>query len=126
MPHRVFAALMLALALASGGRSFAQGGKFDLLIRNAHGLDGNGNPWIRADVGITGDRIQAVGNLAAATAAKIIDANGLVLTPGFIDVHSHAGPGLATEGLKHGQPVLAQGITTVLINPDGGGPTDLP
>ena len=116
---------MLAVALVAGGRSFAQGNKFDLLIRNAHVVDGNGNPWIRADVGITGDRIQAVGILAAATAAKIIDANGLVVTPGFIDVHSHAGPGLATEGLKHGQPVLAQGITTVLINPDGGGPTDL-
>jgi N-acyl-D-amino-acid deacylase len=125
MSRRIFAAVMLAAALVAGSHPFAQGGKFDLLIRNAHVIDGNGNPWIRADVGITGDRIQAVGNLAAATAAKIIDANGLVVTPGFIDVHSHSGPGLATEGLKHGQPVLAQGITTVLINPDGGGPTDL-
>src|SRR5262245_16757489 len=125
MSHRILAALLLAAALAVGSRSFAQAGKFDLLIRNAHVIDGNGNPWIRADVGITGDRIQAVGNLTAATAPKIIDANGLVVTPGFIDVHSHAGPGLATDGLKHGQPVLAQGITTVLVNPDGGGPTDL-
>src|SRR4029453_17429133 len=125
MSHRIFAASLLAAALVAGGHSFAQVGKFDLLIRNAHVIDGNGNPWIRADVGIAGDRIQAVGNLTSATAAKIIDANGLVVTPGFIDVHSHAGPGLATEALKHGQPVLAQGITTVLINPDGGGPTDL-
>ena len=125
MSHRIFAALILAAAIAGGGRSFAQAGKFDLLIRNAHVVDGNGNPWIRADVGITGDRIQAVGNLTNATAPKIIDAAGLVVTPGFIDVHSHSGPGLATEGLKNGQPVLAQGITTVLINPDGGGPTDL-
>ena len=99
--------------------------RFDLLIRNAHVIDGNGNPWIRADIGITGDRIQAVGTLGTATAAKTLDAAGLVVTPGFIDVHSHAGPGLATEALKQGQPVLAQGITTVLINPDGGGPTDL-
>jgi N-acyl-D-amino-acid deacylase len=117
---------MLAAAIAAGSRPLAQGGRFDLLIRNAHVIDGNGNPWIRADVGITGDRIQAVGALGAATGTRTIDAAGLVVTPGFIDVHSHAGPGLATDGLKHGQPVLAQGITTVLINPDGGGPTDLP
>ncbi|MGH7463159.1 MAG: N-acyl-D-amino-acid deacylase family protein, partial [Longimicrobiales bacterium] len=102
-----------------------QQSRFDLLIRNAHVFDGNGNPWIRADIGVTGDRIQAVGTLDGATAAKTIDANGLALTPGFIDVHSHAGGGLATAELRHGQPVLAQGITTVLVNPDGGGPTDL-
>jgi N-acyl-D-amino-acid deacylase len=99
--------------------------KFDVLIRNARVYDGMGNPWIRADVGVMGDRIAAVGSLNAATAAKVIDARGLALAPGFIDVHSHAGGGLATEALKHGQPVLAQGITTVLVNPDGGGPTDL-
>ena len=99
--------------------------RYDLLIRNARVFDGNGNPWIRADVGIIRDRIQAVGLLGNLTATKIIDAGGLALTPGFIDVHSHAGPGLATNELKHGQPILAQGITTVVINPDGGGPTDL-
>jgi N-acyl-D-aspartate/D-glutamate deacylase len=116
---------MLVAAVASGSRPLAQGGRFDLLIRNARVLDGNGNPWIRADVGISGERIQAVGALAGASATKTLDVNGLVVTPGFIDVHSHAGPGLATDALKDGQPVLAQGITTVLINPDGGGPTDL-
>ena len=47
------------------------------------------------------------------------------MTPGFIDAHSHAGPGLATAGLSHGEPLLAQGLTTVVINPDGGGPVDL-
>jgi N-acyl-D-amino-acid deacylase len=99
--------------------------RFDVLIRNGHVFDGNGNPWILADIGITGDRIRAVGRLPGAAAARVIDAAGLTVTPGFIDVHSHAGPGLATDGLKHGLPLLAQGITTVLVNPDGGGPTDL-
>ena len=98
---------------------------FDLLIRNAQVFDGTGNPWIRADVGVLGDRITAVGTLGDATAKRTIDAAGLALAPGFIDVHSHAGGGLATEELKHGQPVLAQGITTVVVNPDGGGPVDL-
>jgi N-acyl-D-amino-acid deacylase len=100
-------------------------GAFDILIRNGRVLDGSGNPWYRADIGITGDRIRAMGMLADATANSVIDAGDRYVTPGFIDVHSHAGPGLASAELRQGQPVLAQGITTVLINPDGGGPTDL-
>lgn len=103
----------------------AQQSTYDLLIRNAHVYDGMGNPWIRADVGISGDRIAAVGALGNASAKTTIDAHSLALAPGFIDVHSHAGGGLGTEELKHGQPVLAQGITTVVVNPDGGGPVDL-
>ena len=117
--------ILLAVVGSGALRLSAQPARFDLVIRNAHVFDGNGNPWIRADVGITGDRIVSVGTIPAVAAGRTIDASGLVLTPGFIDVHSHAGPGLATEALKHGQPVLAQGITTVVINPDGGGPTDL-
>jgi N-acyl-D-aspartate/D-glutamate deacylase len=122
--------LTMAIALVvvtslEGVRTAQPGTRFDLLIRHARLLDGTGNPWYLADIGITGDRIQTVGVLEGATAAKVIDAAGLTVTPGFIDVHSHAGPGLATDALKHGQPVLAQGITTVLVNPDGGGPTDL-
>lgn len=98
---------------------------FDILIRNGRVLDGTGNPWYRADIGIRGDRIAAMGLLDNATAKTVIDAAGNYVTPGFIDVHSHAGGGLATNELKHGQPLLAQGLTTVFINPDGGGPIDL-
>src|ERR1043165_1957059 len=98
--------------------------QFDILIRNGRVLDGTGNPWYRADIGITGDRIRAMGSLRNATAKAIIDAADKYVTPAFIDVHSHAGPGLATTELQHGQPLLAQGLTTVFINPDGGGPVD--
>jgi N-acyl-D-amino-acid deacylase len=99
--------------------------RFDVLLRGGQVLDGTGGAARRADVGVTGDRITAIGDLATATAATVLDVTGKFVTPGFIDVHSHAGPGLATAELKHGRPVLAQGITTVLVNPDGGGPVDL-
>src|SRR5688572_29150822 len=101
-------ALLLSVTAPATLSQQTQPGRYDLLIRSARVYDGNGNPWIRADVGITGDRIQAVGVLEGATATKTIDAADMAVAPGFIDVHSHAGGGLASETLKHGQPVLAQ------------------
>ena len=130
MPLRTALAALVLVMLRRGScsmwRNRSPPGRYDLLIRNAHVFDGNGNPWIRADVGITGDRIQARRHVSPARRRPRSSMPAAsALTPGFIDVHSHAGGGLATEALKHGQPVLAQGITTVLVNPDGGGPTDL-
>ena len=116
--------LLLLLAVGWSSPSSAQQ-PFDVLIRNARLLDGTGNPWYYADVAISGDRIAAVGDLRSAAARRTIDAEGLYIAPGFIDVHSHAAGGLATPELSQGQPLLAQGITTVVVNPDGGGPIDL-
>lgn len=98
---------------------------FDVLIRNGRVMDGTGNPWIRADVAVRGDRIVAMGRLPDATAARTIDAADRLVTPGFIDVHSHAAEGLTRPQLRQGQPALAQGVTTLVVNPDGGGPVDL-
>src|SRR5687768_2949284 len=105
---------------------------YDLLIVNGRVLDGTGNPWRRADIGITGDRIAAVGTMRGARAARTIDAAGRIVAPGFIDVHSHAtealaraAEALAGTALRDAQPLLAQGITTIIGNPDGGGPVDL-
>jgi N-acyl-D-aspartate/D-glutamate deacylase len=122
--------MFLILALAGVATTWlgaqpAPAQAFDILIRNGRVLDGTGTPWYRADIGIRGDRIVAVGALTASKARSVVDAQDRFVSPGFVDVHSHAGPGLLTAGLKHGQPVLAQGITTVLVNPDGGGPVDL-
>ena len=97
---------------------------YDVLVRNAHVLDGSGNPWFAADIAISADRIVAVGALPGAKAPRVIDAQGLTVAPGFIDVHSHAVEGL-TGALNTAAPLLAQGVTTVLVNPDGGGPVDL-
>jgi N-acyl-D-aspartate/D-glutamate deacylase len=102
----------------------SQPARYDILIRNGRVLDGSGNPWRAADIAIRGGRIADMGRLASAAAARVIDARGLTISPGFIDVHSHAANGL-TGSLKDAKQLIAQGITTVAINPDGGGPVDL-
>ena len=98
---------------------------FDVLIRNGRVLDGSGNPWIRTDIGIRGDRIVAMGQLSKATAAVIVDAANRFVAPGFMDVHSHALEGLSRAELRDGRPLIAQGVTLIVGNPDGGGSTDL-
>ncbi len=98
---------------------------YDTILRGGRVLDGTGVPAREADVGIRDGLIAAVGDLGGAAAETVLDVTGLHVSPGFIDTHSHAGPGLATEGLSHGEPLLAQGLTTVVVNPDGGGPVDL-
>jgi N-acyl-D-amino-acid deacylase len=124
--------LALAVAALSVGparmvtvHAQAQGARYDTLITNGRVFDGSGRPPVRADVAIKDGRIAAIGHLAGATATRTIDAGDRYVTPGFIDVHSHAAEGLAREGLQQGQPLLAQGVTTIVGNPDGGGPTDL-
>jgi N-acyl-D-amino-acid deacylase len=98
---------------------------FDILIRQGRVYDGSGNPWRRADIGIIGDRIVAVGALAGATGKVTVDARDRAVAPGFMDVHSHALDGLRTPALRDGRPLIAQGVTLVVGNPDGGGETDL-
>lgn len=98
---------------------------YDVVIRNGKVFDGMGNPWFSADVALNGDKIAAVGNLDGAVGREEIDATGLYVSPGFIDTHTHAGGGLATPGLSHAEPLLAQGLTMILANPDGRSPLDL-
>ena len=98
---------------------------FDILIRNGRVLDGSGNPWRRADIGVRGDRIAAVGALAGAAAPVVVDARDQVVAPGFIDAHSHALESLGRAELRDAKALLAQGLTMVVGNPDGGGPTDI-
>ena len=116
--------LTAAVACATAVSISSQTPRYDVLIRNGRVIDGTGNPWRAADIAIKDGRIAAMGRLGDAQAARVIDAAGLTVTPGFIDVHSHAANGLA-GALKEGRPLLAQGLTTVTLNPDGGGPVDI-
>ncbi len=94
---------------------------FDILIENGKVVDGTGNPWFYADVGITGNSIVAVGDLAAKTARRTIDAEGLVVSPGFIDMHAHSERGFEEADSNANLNYLIQGVTTVVTGQDGGG-----
>ena len=122
-----FAAVVLAAACSNGPPPDAEEGPA-VLFRGGQILDGTGNPWYLGDVLVVGDRIARVGVIPGEEVppgAREVEVAGLTLMPGFIDPHSHAGPGLATPELRAGEPVIRQGITTVMVNPDGGGEVDL-
>ncbi|MDP3490521.1 MAG: amidohydrolase family protein [Phenylobacterium sp.] len=116
----------LALSLMSGVSAQALAQEYDVLIRGGTVFDGTGAEGKAADVAIKGERIVAFGVIpATATATTVVDATGKYVSPGFIDPHSHAAPEIGTPELAAAIPVLHQGITTVMINPDGGGPGEL-
>ncbi|MBI4520036.1 MAG: D-aminoacylase [Gemmatimonadetes bacterium] len=124
-PHPItFAAAAVAAVLtlactqgAGGARGPGQAGTFDVIIRGGRIIDGTGNPWFRGDIGITGDRITGVGQLAEATAAREIDATGLVVAPGFIDLHTHSDSPLLEDGTA--QSKVRQGVTLDLLGEGG-------
>jgi N-acyl-D-aspartate/D-glutamate deacylase len=112
--------LMLISSLPSQGHNRSEA-DFDIIIKNGRIIDGSGNPWYIADVGIEGDSIAAVGNLTQKTALNTIDACDLVVCPGFIDVHTHCDRGLGrpdtTANINHS----SQGVTTVVTGNCGSG-----
>ncbi|NNF26387.1 MAG: amidohydrolase family protein [Gemmatimonadetes bacterium] len=98
---------------------------YDVVLRNGTVVDGSGAVGFVADVAFTNGRITAIGDLGRGQGTTELDVSGLYVAPGFVDTHSHAGSGLTTPGLSHARPLLAQGLTTVVVNPDGGGPVDM-
>jgi N-acyl-D-amino-acid deacylase len=91
--------------------------QFDIILRRGRIIDGTGNPWYIGDVGIVGDRIDAIGNLSDAGAKRSIDATGRVVCPGFIDLHTHGD--LAHLADPDAAPRVMQGVTTDVIGQDG-------
>ncbi|HJZ91350.1 MAG TPA: D-aminoacylase [Gemmataceae bacterium] len=86
---------------------------YDLVIRHAKLVDGTGNPWVYADVAVRGDKIVAVGKVPAGPAKREIDAKGLVVAPGFIDMHSHSDMLLLEDG--NAPSKVRQGVTTEVL-----------
>lgn len=115
------------LALAAGAPAPALAQQADVLIRGGTVIDGTGSDPRRADVAIRGDRITFVGNASAShiTAARMINATGLIVAPGFIDPHTHTAADLSSAARKSNLPYLMQGVTTVVTNNDGGGTIDI-
>jgi N-acyl-D-amino-acid deacylase len=120
---RMWSLVGILLAVVTAAPITAQ--SFDLLIRGGQVLDGTGNPAFTADVGVRGGEIVAVGRLGDATAGRVVDATGLYVSPGFIDMHSHADRSLFSGGPdeRRAANLVAQGITTVVFGPDGRNPT---
>ncbi len=110
----VFCFLMAIFLLSSCRGTAPDEGDFDILITNGKIVDGTGNPMFSGDVGIKGDTIAEIGNLEGKKAAKIIDAKGLVVSPGFIDMHTHCEDGLSDPESKANLNYLIQGTTTVV------------
>jgi N-acyl-D-amino-acid deacylase len=88
---------------------------FDLVIRNAKIMDGSGNPWYRADIGVADEKIVKIGRIE--DGSHIINAEGLAAAPGFIDTHSHSDLMLIAE--PEAKQKTMQGITTEIVGQDG-------
>jgi N-acyl-D-aspartate/D-glutamate deacylase len=105
---------LLLLFVAAGARGAEPAPPaYDLVIRHGKIIDGTGNPWFYGDVAVRGNRIVAVGRLPDAKAKHTLDARGLVVAPGFIDMHSHSDFLLLEDG--HAQSKIRQGVTTEVL-----------
>jgi len=111
MKHRTAALLCLLLASACARPAAQQ--PYDLLIAGGSVLNGEGTPAVRADVGIRGGRIATIGDLRTATATRRIDAAGLTVAPGFIDMHNHSDYTILVE--PKAESMIRQGVTTMVL-----------
>ena len=109
---------LLVVALAAPAQS-----PYDIVIQNGRIVDGSGNPWYVADVGIRQGRIVAMGRLDATGARRVLDAKGLVVAPGFIDVHTHSEAGI--RRVPTADNFLFDGVTSVITGNCGGSEADL-
>jgi N-acyl-D-amino-acid deacylase len=117
------AVVLPILAIAVVHFPAAQAPPYDVVIRNSRIVDGTGNPWYRGDVAIRGDTIVRIAPSIGESAARVIDAGGQVVAPGFIDIHTHAIRGIFD--VPTADNYVRQGVTTLMEGPDGGSPVPL-
>jgi N-acyl-D-amino-acid deacylase len=121
VPLPLVLAATLAAVPAAAQPGAPSAARHDLLLRGGTVLDGSGRARFAADVWVRGGHIVAVGARAGASARDTLDARGLFVAPGFINLHSHAEP----WGLPTADNMLSQGVTTEILNADGGSPLDI-
>jgi dihydroorotase/N-acyl-D-amino-acid deacylase len=109
--------LCLAFALLAAVGALAEPPVYDVIVRNGHIVDGTGNPWYAGDIAIQGDRIAAIGRLDGASATRVIDAAGLVVAPGFIDMLGQSEFALLIDNRALSK--LSQGITSEITGEGG-------
>lgn len=126
IPLKHLSLVAFAILIVIGGRSAVTSSladkPYDLLISNARIVDGSGNPWFRADIGIKNGRIAAIGRLSSTEAVKTIDAANQVVAPGFIDVHTHVE---SIFSLPAAENFVRMGVTTLVTGNCGGSTTDV-
>lgn len=127
MKHRIhniitfgFAAIFVGIVTQTAN---VQAPAYDLILRNGRIVDGSGSPWYRGDVAIRGDTIVRISTSITEPAARIIDLEGQVIAPGFIDIHTHARRGIFE--VPTADNYVRQGVTTLIEGPDGGSPVPL-
>lgn len=103
--------------------TLANGQSRPIIFKNATIVDGTGRTAFRGDVRIKDGKIDKIGSIKPGKDEAVVDATGLVLAPGFIDIHNHSESGLIREGTAANQ--ISQGITTLMVGPDGGSPWPL-
>ena len=113
MKRRSTTLLWLLLASACARTAAQQPQPYDILITGGSVLNGEGTPAVRADVGIRGGRIAAIGDLRNATTMRRIDASGLTVAPGFIDMHNHSDYTILVE--PKAESMIRQGVTTMVL-----------
>jgi len=118
--HASYVAILLLVLPALAPKHHAQPAapEFDLIITGGRIVDGTGNPWFVADIAVKDGRIAGLGHIAADRAARTIDAGGLIIAPGFIDVHTHIESGI--EARPTADNFLRMGVTSVITGNCGG------
>ena len=118
----VLAAITLTAYWKSAHEAKAAAPMYDLLIINAHVVDGTGNPWFRADVAIKDGRIARIGRVSPSDAQTVIDARGQTLAPGFIDVHTHVE---SIYDQPEAENFVRMGVTSLVTGNCGSSATDI-
>ena len=116
--RRLLLALLLVPVLVQ-----TQAPTYDLILRGGRIVDGTASPWYAADLAITGDTIVRIAPAINDAARRVVDVKGLVVAPGFIDIHTHARRGIFE--VPTADNYVRQGVTTLIEGPDGGSPIPL-